>query len=85
MRRSPGFTLKFPRVPFFNEFVVTCPTPAQTICDRLERDGILAGLPLGRFYAGMERDLLVCVTETKLTGDIERLTESLGRAASQKV
>ena len=83
--RIPGFALKFPRAPFFNEFVVTCPAPAQTICDRLERDGILAGLPLGRFYAGMERDLLVCVTETKLTGDIERLAESLSRAASQKV
>jgi glycine dehydrogenase subunit 1 len=83
--RVPGFALKFPRAPFFNEFVVTCPAPAQTICDRLERDGILAGLPLGRFCSGMERELLVCVTETKSTADIERLAESLARAASQKV
>jgi len=83
--RVPGFALKFPRAPFFNEFVVTCPAPAKTICDQLERDGILAGLPLGRFHAGMERDLLVCVTETKLTGDIEHLVESLGRVASQKI
>ncbi len=83
--RVPGFALKFPRAPFFNEFVVTCPAPAQTICDRLERDGILAGLPLGRFCAGMERDLLVCVTETKSTADIERLAEALGRAASGEV
>ncbi|MFZ2644162.1 MAG: aminomethyl-transferring glycine dehydrogenase subunit GcvPA [Verrucomicrobiia bacterium] len=83
--RVPGFALKFPRAPFFNEFVVTCPAPAQTICDRLERDGILAGLPLGRFDAAMERDLLVCVTETKSTANIERLAEALGRAAGQKV
>lgn len=83
--RVPGFALKFPRAPFFNEFIVTCPAPAQTVCDRLERNGILAGVPLSRFYAGMERDLLVCVTETKSTADIERLVESLSRAASQKV
>ena len=83
--RVPGFALKFPRAPFFNEFVVACPASAQTICDRMERDGILAGLPLGRFGAGMERDLLVCVTETKSTADIERLAESLGRAASREV
>ena len=83
--RVPGFALKFPRTPFFNEFVVTCPAPAQTICGRLESDGILAGLPLGRFDAAMERDLLVCVTETKSTTNIERLAEALGRAASRKV
>ena len=83
--RAPGFALKFPRAPFFNEFVVTCPIPARTLCDRLERDGILPGLPLSRFDAGMERELLVCVTETKSTADIERLVEALVRAASQKV
>lgn len=83
--RVPGFALKFPRAPFFNEFIVTCPVSAQTVCDRLERDGILAGVPLGRFYTGMERELLVCVTETKSTANIDHLVESLGRAASLKV
>jgi len=78
--RLPGFALKFPRAPFFNEFVVTCPLPAQTICDRLERNGIIAGLPLARFYPEMERELLVCVTETKLTEDIERLVRALQEA-----
>ncbi len=82
--RVPGFALKFPRAPFFNEFVVTCPLPAQTLCDRLEREGILPGLPLGRFHAGMERDLLVCATEARTTADIGRLAEALGRAACGK-
>jgi glycine dehydrogenase subunit 1 len=82
--RVPGFALKFPHAPFFNEFVVTCPAPAQTICDRLEGEGILPGLPLGRFGAGMERDLLVCATEARTTADIERLAGALGRAAGGK-
>jgi glycine dehydrogenase subunit 1 len=76
----PGFALKWPRAPFFNEFVVTCPIPAQTVCNRLERDGILAGIPLGRFIPTMERELLVCVTEVKLASDIERLVDALRRA-----
>jgi glycine dehydrogenase subunit 1 len=83
--RVPGFALKFPRAPFFNEFVVTCPASARALCDALEGKGILAGLPLGRFYAGMERELLVCVTETKSTADIERLAAALGRVARQEV
>ncbi|MCX7824206.1 MAG: aminomethyl-transferring glycine dehydrogenase subunit GcvPA [Verrucomicrobiae bacterium] len=81
--RVPGFALKFPRAPFFNEFVVTCPISAQTICDQLERDGILPGLPLARFYPQMERELLVCVTETKLPEDIERLVRALREVSSR--
>jgi glycine dehydrogenase subunit 1 len=81
--RVPGFALKFPRAPFFNEFVVTCPMLAQTLCDRLEGEGILAGVPLGRFHPDMPKDLLVCVTETKLASDIERLADALRRAAAE--
>ncbi|MBI5396495.1 MAG: glycine dehydrogenase, partial [Verrucomicrobia bacterium] len=80
----PGFALKWPRTPFFNEFVVTCPVPAQTVCSRLEREGILAGVPLGRFIPAMERELLVCVTEVKLTSDIERLVDALRRATEHR-
>ncbi len=76
----PGFALKWPRTPFFNEFVVTCPVPARTVCSRLEREGILAGVPLSRFFPQMERELLVCVTEVKLSSDIERLADALRRA-----
>jgi glycine dehydrogenase subunit 1 len=68
-----GFALKH-SAPFFNEFVVTCPRPPAAICDALQRDRIFAGVPVG------ERDLMVCVTETKSEADIERYVRALGQA-----
>jgi glycine dehydrogenase subunit 1 len=66
----PGFGLKY-AAPFFNEFVVACPAPSQTICDRLLSQGIIAG------HALPGNDLLVCVTETKSSADIKRFVEAL--------
>lgn len=68
--KVPGYALKH-KAPFFNEFVVTCPLPSSEICRRLESKGIFAGLPVG------ERDLLVCVTETKSREDINQLCTAL--------
>ncbi|MGD0017012.1 MAG: glycine dehydrogenase, partial [Verrucomicrobiia bacterium] len=67
----PGYRLKY-SAPFFNEFVVACPIPAQSVCEQLLVEGIAAGQPIGQ-------DLLVCVTETKLEADIDRLTNALMR------
>ncbi len=67
----PGYRLKY-SAPFFNEFVVACPIPAQAVCEQLLAEGIVAGQPVGQ-------DLLVCVTETKLEADINRFTNALMR------
>jgi glycine dehydrogenase subunit 1 len=74
--KIPGFKLKF-GAPFFNEFVVTCPLPAQTICDRLLAEGILAGHPMGD-------DVLVCVTETKSEQDIQKFVDALRKAGAER-
>jgi glycine dehydrogenase subunit 1 len=66
----PGFRLKY-RAPFFNEFVVNCPLPAAELCRRLETKGIFAGLSLEG------NDLLVCVTETKSSQDIQTFCAAL--------
>ncbi len=38
------------KAPYFNEFCVRTPVPAAQLVKRLEKRGILAGLPLSRFY-----------------------------------
>ena len=44
----PGCSLAFPG-PFFNEFVLTLPVPAEDIERELWHDGIISGQPLGRW------------------------------------
>ncbi len=63
--------------PTFKEFVVVLDRPTQEVIARLRQEGINPGYPLGRDYAGLENALLVCVTEKRTTGDIERLAEAL--------
>ena len=61
----PGFELKTKR-PFFHEFVTACPVPAATLQARLDKEGILGGLPV-------EGGILWCCTEKNTRGQIERL------------
>jgi glycine dehydrogenase subunit 1 len=76
--RLPGFSLPF-EAPFFNEFVVRCPRPAEEIARSLEEEGILPGRPFRGDENGNPNDLLVCVTETKQMNDIDRLVAALER------
>ncbi|MDI6871514.1 MAG: aminomethyl-transferring glycine dehydrogenase subunit GcvPA [Bacillota bacterium] len=78
----PGFKLAFPG-PFFHEFVVRVPGPAEELAERLAARGILPGLPLGRFYPDLTDALLVCVTETKSKAAIDRLVEALAEEAKR--
>ncbi|MBM4245782.1 MAG: aminomethyl-transferring glycine dehydrogenase subunit GcvPA [Deltaproteobacteria bacterium] len=41
--------------------------------ERLVRRGIVAGMPLGRWYPELEDSLLLCVTDVHRRGDVERL------------
>lgn len=74
----PGFSIAYQQ-PFFNEFVVRCPVNSANLAQGLEAEGIVAGLPLGRYGAAHENDLLVCVTETKRAEDLDRLVDALLR------
>jgi glycine dehydrogenase subunit 1 len=71
-----GFHLRF-TAPFFNEFVVTCPRPAQELLDKLVARGIIGGLPLARFFPDLQNELLVCVTETISKAEIDALVAAL--------
>jgi glycine dehydrogenase subunit 1 len=66
---------------FFNEFTVRLPKPATPVVEQLAEYGVLAGVPLSRFYS--ERDdlanlLLVAATETVTDDDIDQFAHALG-------
>jgi len=63
--------------PTFNEFTLKLPKEAATVCERLLAAGIAAGLPLGRWYPGLESCLVVTVTEKRSRAEIENLATRL--------
>ncbi len=64
--------------PVFNEFTVQLPIDAAEMANKLIERGIAGGLPLGRFYPGMERYLLIAVTEKRTRFEIGMLAETVG-------
>jgi glycine dehydrogenase subunit 1 len=72
----PGYAVLTPD-PFFHEFVVRCPRPPEELGRRLLARGILAGLPLGRYYPELADCALYCCTEMTTRVEIERLVEAL--------
>jgi len=80
----PGFSIAHSS-PFFNEFCLRTPSPAEDIAARLRERGILAGLPLSRFYPELTNMLLLCATELTTTEDIRLLTAELAKEHSRAV
>ncbi len=71
-----GFSVAFPGESF-NEFVIICSETVATLKKRLEEQGVLAGISLGRDYPELENGLLVCVTEQNNREQIDRLVMAL--------
>jgi glycine dehydrogenase subunit 1 len=63
--------------PIFNEFTVRLPGNADDVVAALLRRGIAAGMPLGSWYRGGEKDLVVTVTEKRSKVEIDRLAKEL--------
>jgi len=79
--RLPGWSLAFPRDPFFNEFAVRCPRPVGEINRSLKGRGIIGGYDLGGDYPQLEGCMLLCCTEANTKADIDRLVEALKEAS----
>jgi glycine dehydrogenase subunit 1 len=62
--------------PFFNEFVPTG-GDAAAAWEAARARGVLAGVPLGRWYPELADSLLLCVTEMHDAAAIDRLVEAL--------
>ncbi|MBI9078991.1 MAG: aminomethyl-transferring glycine dehydrogenase subunit GcvPA [Pseudodesulfovibrio sp.] len=63
--------------PFGNEFAVTLPVNAYEIIAKLTDRGFVPGFPLGRYYDGLEKGLLVACTEKTSEEQIGILAEML--------
>jgi glycine dehydrogenase subunit 1 len=70
-----GWQLQF-AAPFFNEFVVTR-TGAAAAWHAARAAGVLAGVPLRRWYPELPDSLLLCVTEMHDAVAMDRLVEAL--------
>jgi glycine dehydrogenase subunit 1 len=78
--RSAGAGEPLDGAPWFNEFVVRLPDTgpvAERVVEAMAERGFLAGFPLGRWYPGRERDLLVAVTERRTTVEIDAFAAAL--------
>ncbi len=81
LTRIPGVSLRFD-APFFKEFTLRLPRPAERVAARLARSKILAGLPLKAFDRTLADCLLVAVTEKRTKDEIDRLAEALEKAVA---
>ncbi|MFV2089920.1 MAG: hypothetical protein ACC642_04625, partial [Pseudomonadales bacterium] len=63
--------------PYFHERVIDLPVAAADVVDSMLDSGVLAGLDLGRYYPQMSNSLLLCATEKRTPGDIERFRVGL--------
>jgi glycine dehydrogenase subunit 1 len=77
-----GLPLVFPEQTTFKEFAVRVGRNAKEVVHAARERGVHPGYALGRDYEGMEDALLVCVTEKKAPGDIDRLAAVLGEVAA---
>jgi len=76
LEKIPG-VIKAGEHPFFNEFPVLLSRKADEVVHKMIDKGYIPGLPLGRFYKGMDRHLLVAVTELRTKEDIVKFAESM--------
>ncbi len=76
LTQIPGVRAPF-SAPVFNEFVLQTKTPAEILQQRFLDRGIIAGLPLKKWFPELENASLWCVTETKTKTDIDLLAKTL--------
>jgi len=72
----PGCSLAFDGS-FFNEFVLNLPLPAEDVERDLWDDGIISGLPLGRWWPERRNQMLFCATEIITDAGIHRLVAAM--------
>jgi glycine dehydrogenase subunit 1 len=71
-------SIKMNALPVFNEFLIELPINASVCVQKMLNAGFAAGVPLGQFYDGMEKYLLVTVTEKRTKEQIDDFVKNLG-------
>lgn len=75
-----GFSLRFPDQPFFKEFVVRSEKPVEHVLKHCRAQGVLAGVPAGRWFEDLKDCFIVAVTEKRTRDDIDQLVAALKSA-----
>jgi len=75
----PGYRV-IQNQPFFNEFVVECPTSPTEINHHLLEHGVLGGLDISAFYPERHNPMLIALTEMNDKSQIDFLVEILQEA-----
>lgn len=70
--------------PNFHEAVIRVSSPAADVLRALRAQGILGGYDLSADYPELGQAILVCATETKTDGDLQRYAEQLERILSKR-
>lgn len=77
LHNIPGVRPTFEEPYFFNEFALTLPRDAAEVVGALIDEGIAAGFPVGRYYAGMNNVLLLACTEKRTKAEVDILAAKL--------
>jgi len=75
----PGYSLRFDG-PFFKEFVVRSERPVERVLQHARSKGVLAGVPLGRWFDDLNDCFAVAVTERRTKAEIDALVDALASA-----
>ncbi len=67
--------------PFFNEFVIRCPTTVESINEHLLEHNILGGYDLGQDYPELTDHMLIAVTEMNSKEEIDDLVMVLAEVS----
>ena len=76
LTKIPGVETLTPG-PFFCEFPLRLPAPAEEVYDELGRRGVIGGFPLGRVFPDRSREMLFACTELTTAGAIAKLETEL--------
>lgn len=79
----PGVELAF-TAPVFHEAVLKLAIPVRDVLRALEAQGILAGVDLSTPYPELGQAILVCATETKTEGDLQKFADHLSRVMGKR-
>jgi len=81
IEKIKGFTV-LNEHPFFNEFVIQCPSDVNKIQSSLLEKGILAGYNLESDFSSRKNQLLIATTEQLTRDDIDFFVNSLREATN---
>jgi len=82
LERDAGVRRRF-SAPVFHEAVLGLEAPVGPLLERMRSDGILGGIELASDFPELTESLLVCTTETKTAGDLDRYVKACNAARAE--